>query len=96
MLVVKTGIEVLRQKSKVKSRLGISGTPRPGPVAGLDLAVVDEGGFHVAVGFGVGALGTVAGRVGDFDKAPAVEHKAPPYFSGSAECRNAAPAWNSE
>ena len=37
-----------------------------------------EGGLLVVVGFGVGALGTVAGRVGDFDKAQAVEHKARP------------------
>ena len=30
------------------------------------------------VGFGVGALGAVAGRVRDLSKAPAVEHKAHP------------------
>ena len=29
-----------------------------------------EGGLLVLVGFGVGALGAVAGRVGDLDKAP--------------------------
>ena len=43
--------------------------------AGRGVEVVFAGGLLVVVGFGVGALGAVAGRVGDFDKAPAVEHK---------------------
>ena len=47
-------------------------------MAGRGVEVVVAGGLLVVVGFGVGALGTVAGRVGDFDKAPAVEHKARP------------------
>ena len=53
-------------------------TRRPGTVAGLGVEVVFKGGFLVVVGFGVGALGAVAGRVGDLDKAPAVENKARP------------------
>ena len=32
------------------------------------------GGLIDVVGFGVGALGAVVGRVGDLDKAPVVEH----------------------
>ena len=47
-------------------------------MAGLRAEVVTEGGFLVVFGFGVGTLGTVAGRVGDLDKALAVEHKARP------------------
>ena len=51
-------------------------------MAGRGVEVVVAGGLLVVVGFGVGALGTVAGRVGDFDKAPAVEHKARPSAVG--------------
>ena len=52
-------------------------------MAGLRAEVVIESGLFVEVGFGVGALGAVAGRVGDLDKAPAVEHKArPPAVGG--------------
>ena len=51
-------------------------------MAGLRAEVVIESGLFVVVGFGVGALGAVAGRVGDFDKAPAVEHKARPSAVG--------------
>ena len=40
--------------------------------------LVVVGGLLVVVGFGVGALGAVAGRVRDLDKAPAVEHKVRP------------------
>ena len=47
-------------------------------MAGLRAEVVVEGGLLVVVGIGVGALGAVAGRVRDLDKAPAVEHKARP------------------
>ena len=49
-------------------------------MAGLGVEVVIEGGLFVEVGFGVGALGALgaAGRVGDLDKALAVEHKARP------------------
>ena len=47
-------------------------------MAGLRAEVVIESGLFVEVGFGVGALGAVAGRVGNLDKAPAVEHKARP------------------
>ena len=46
-----------------------------------------EGGLLVVVGFGVGALGAVAGRVGDLDKAPAVEHKARPPAVGNGPPR---------
>ena len=45
-------------------------------MAGLRVRVVIESGVFVEVGFVVGALGAVAGRVGDLDEAPAVEHKA--------------------
>ena len=47
--------------------------------------VVVEGGLFVVVGIGVGALGAVAGRVRDLDKAPTVEHKAhrPPAVGGA-------------
>ena len=41
-------------------------------MAGLRVEVVIESGLFVEVGFGVGALGAVAGRVGDLDKALAV------------------------
>ena len=52
-------------------------------MAGLRVEVVVEGGLLVVVGIGVGALGAVAGRVRDLDKAPAVEHKArPPAMGG--------------
>ena len=52
-------------------------------MAGLRIKVVLEGGLLVVVGFGVGALGAVAGLVRDLDKAPAVEHKArPPTVGG--------------
>ena len=47
-------------------------------MAGRGVEVVIAGGLLVVVGFSVGALGAVVGRVGDFDKAPAVEHKARP------------------
>ena len=49
---------------------------------GLRVEVVIDGGLVVEVGFGVGALGAVAGRVGDLDKAPEVEHKARPHAVG--------------
>ena len=51
-------------------------------MASLRVEVVIESGLFVEVGFGVGALGAVAGRVGDLDKAPAVEHKANPTRGG--------------
>ena len=52
-------------------------------MAGLRAEVVIESGLFVEVGFGVGALGVgalgaVAGRVWDLDKALVVEHKARP------------------
>ena len=47
-------------------------------MAGRGVEVVVAGGLLVVVGFGVGALGAVAGRVGDFDQASAVEQKARP------------------
>ena len=68
-------------------RLGISWTPGPGMVAGRGVEVVVAGGLLVVVGFGVGALGAVAGRAGDFDKAPAVEHKARPPAVGNGPPR---------
>ena len=40
-------------------------------MAGLGVEVVFKGGLLAAVGFGVGALGAVAGYVGGLDKAPA-------------------------
>ena len=50
---------------------------------GLGVEVAVKGGLHVAVGFGVSALGAVAGRVRDLDEAPAVGHKArPPAVGG--------------
>ena len=51
-------------------------------MAGLRVEVVVKGGLLVVVGVGVGALGAVAGRVRDLDKAPAVEHKARPSAVG--------------
>ena len=45
-------------------------------MASLRAEEVFEGGLLVVVGFGMSALGAVAGRVGDLDKALAVEHKA--------------------
>ena len=62
-------------------RLGISWTPGPGTVAGQGVEVATEGSFLVVIGFGMGALGAMAGRVGDLDKAPAVEHKAQPQLA---------------
>ena len=62
---------------KAGRRLGVSWTRRPGTVAGRGVEVAVAGGLLVVVGFGVGALGAVVGRVGDLDKAPAVDHKAP-------------------
>ena len=56
-------------------------------MAGLRVEVVIESGLFVEVGFGVGALGAVAGRVGDFDKALAVEHKARPPAVGDESPR---------
>ena len=47
-------------------------------MASLRVKIVVAGGLLVVVGFGVSALGTVAGRVGDLDKATAVKHKARP------------------
>ena len=47
-------------------------------MAGLEVEVVVEGDLLIGVGVGVCALGVVVGRVGDLDKAPAVEHKARP------------------
>ena len=55
-------------------RLGISGVPRPGKVAGLGAEVVVEGGLLVVAGLGVSTLSAVAGRVRDLVEAPAVEH----------------------
>ena len=54
-------------------------------MASLRAKVVVEGGLFVVVGFGMSALGTVAGRVGDLDKAPAVEHKARPSVFGNCK-----------
>ena len=52
-------------------------------MAGLEVEVVIEGDLLIGVGVGVCALGAVVGRVGDLDKAPAVEHKArPPAVDG--------------
>ena len=51
-------------------------------MAGLRVEVVVKGGLLVVVGVRVGALGAVAGRVRDLDKAPAVEHKARPSAVG--------------
>ena len=48
---------------RASRRLGVSWTRRPGAVAGLVVEVVVQGGLLVVVGFGVGALGTVAWRV---------------------------------
>ena len=47
-------------------------------MAGLGVEVSIKGDLLVVVGFDVSALGAVAGRVGDLDEAPAVEHKACP------------------
>ena len=66
------------QRDRAGRRLGISWTPGPGTLAGRGVEVVVAGGLLVAVGFGVGALGAVAGRVKGFEKAPAVEHKVRP------------------
>ena len=44
-------------------------------MASLRAEVVVEGGLFVVVGFGMSALGSVAGRVGDLDKAPALKKK---------------------
>ena len=56
-------------------------------MAGLRAEVVVEGGLLVEVGFGVSALGAVAGRVGDLDEAPmevpAVEHEPHPPAVGA-------------
>ena len=59
------------------------------PEAGHRVEVVAEGGLLVVVGVGVGALGAVAGRVRDLDKAPAVEHKARPPAVGDKPLRPA-------
>ena len=72
-----TGCDTKTKVKKVR-RLGPSWALWPGPVTGLRAEVVVEGGPLVVVGCGVGALGAVAGRVRDLDKAPAVEHKAHP------------------
>ena len=91
MLVVKAGCDTKTKAKKPKSqkaiyragrRLGISWALGPGTVAGRGVEVVVVGGLLVVVGFGVGALGAMAGRVGDLDKAPAVEHKARPSAVG--------------
>ena len=47
-------------------------------MAGRGVEVVIAGGLLVVVGFGLDALGMVAGRVEDLDEALAVEHKASP------------------
>ena len=65
----------MRYKDKVKSE-AIGGIPRPSTV-GPGVEVSAECGLLVA-GFGVSALGAVAGRVGDLDEAPVVEHKPRP------------------
>ena len=50
-----------------------------GETSGCGARSADGGGGRVGgSGFGVGALGAVAGLVGDLDKALAVEHKARP------------------
>ena len=56
-------------------------------MAGLRVEVVIESGLFVEVGFGVGALGAVARRVGDLDKTLAVEHKARPPAVGDESPR---------
>ena len=56
-------------------------------MAGLRVEVVIESGLFDEVDFGVGALGAVAGRVGDLDKALAVEHKARPPAVGDESPR---------
>ena len=48
---------------RARRRLSISWTPRPGTVAGRGAEVVVAGGLLVVVGFGVGVLGAMAGRV---------------------------------
>ena len=68
-------------------RLGVNWTPRSGTVAGLRVEVVIESGLFVEIGIGVGALGAVAGRVGDLDKALAVEHIARPPAVGDESPR---------
>ena len=47
-------------------------------MAGWGVEVVVAGGLRVVIGFGVGALGAMAGRVGDLDKETAVGHEARP------------------
>jgi hypothetical protein len=47
-------------------------------VAGRGVEVVVAGGFLVVIGFDMGALSAMAGRVGDPDKAPAVGLEARP------------------
>ena len=37
--------------------------------------MVFAGGFLVVIGFGMGALGAMEGRIGDLDKAPTVDHE---------------------
>ena len=41
-------------------------------MAGREVEVAAAGGFLVVIGFGMGELGEMAGRVGDLDKAPTV------------------------
>ena len=65
-------------------------------MASLWVEVVVEGGLFVVVGFGMSALGTVAGRVGDLDKAPAVEHKARPPAVGDESPRAEAAVFGGE
>ena len=87
-------MEANMEKKKINVQMVGKGEIRPldyksvvlfspsGTVAGWGVGVVFAGGLLVVVGFGVGALGAVAGRVGDLDKAPAVEHKARPPVVG--------------
>ena len=57
-------------------------------MAGLGVAEAAEGGLLVVVGFGVGALGAVAGRFWDLVNAPAIEHKARPPACGDESPRS--------
>ena len=51
--------------------------------AGLGAEVAVEGSHLAVVGFGASALGAVAGRFGNLDEAPAVEHEPrPPAVGG--------------
>ena len=47
-------------------------------MASRGVEAVVAGGLLVAVGFGVGALGALVGRIRDLDEAPAVGHEPRP------------------